>query len=102
MQNRIKEIFVGITNIDVLTKPDIILDTNTDEELENDDSEHSHIIERDPSGRDAHTIILEARVNGTPLRALCGYVFVPHKNPDNLPLCSKCEELLQFAIDLRG
>lgn len=36
------------------------------------------------------TRIMEAMINGTPLEALCGFVWVPTKNPDNYPLCEAC------------
>lgn len=93
---------MGIGGLEVLTKPDSDLDLDTDEELESDDSKHSHIVERDPEGRDAHLIVMEARVNGTPVRALCGYTWVPQQDPEKLPLCSKCNELFGLAQDIRG
>ena len=40
----------------------------------------------------AHSLVTEAYVYGTPVAALCGAVFVPSRNPDNLPLCRACEE----------
>ena len=43
--------------------------------------------------KEAKDIITEARVFGTPVEALCGYVWVPTKDPKTLPLCSKCETL---------
>ncbi|WP_063039582.1 DUF3039 domain-containing protein [Nocardia grenadensis] len=39
--------------------------------------------------------IAEASVNGTAIRAMCGVVFVPMRDPDQLPVCPRCAE--QFA-----
>jgi hypothetical protein len=74
----------------------------SDPEQQTDEPIHSHIIERPADGRDAEVVIMEARVNGTPVTALCGYVWVPNRDPQKYPLCSKCEELFEFAQDLRS
>lgn len=34
-----------------------------------------------------------AYVEGTPLTALCGYVWVPSRNPEGLPVCQRCSDL---------
>ena len=31
-----------------------------------------------------------ARLNGYPVTALCGYTWVPKRNPDNYPACDAC------------
>ena len=40
-------------------------------------------------------MVLEARVKGTPLTALCGYTWVPSQNPEHLPKCAKCVLIYQ-------
>lgn len=62
----------------------------------------THIIDRGDDPRSANTLILEARVNGTPLTALCGHVWVPSRDPEKHPLCDKCVEIFNFAKDFRG
>ena len=37
--------------------------------------------------------VLEARIYGSPLEALCGEVFVPQKDATKLPLCGACKEI---------
>jgi hypothetical protein len=69
----------------------------SDPELEEDDPIHSHIV-RGEKGRSADTIIVEARVLGTPVTALCGHVWVPSRNPEQHPVCSRCVEVLK-AMD---
>ena len=85
---------MGITNIEVLTQPDV--DTFDQNPI------HSHIIDRGDDPRPAEAIILEARVNGTPLTALCGYTWVPSRDPQKYPVCPKCAEIFEFARDFRG
>ncbi len=37
--------------------------------------------------------LTEAMVMGTPVVALCGKVWVPHRNPDRYPVCPTCKEI---------
>lgn len=37
--------------------------------------------------------VTEGYVLGTPVQAICGKVFIPHRDPDRLPLCHKCKEI---------
>jgi hypothetical protein len=37
--------------------------------------------------------IMEAMVNGTPVRALCGKVWVPSRDPQRFPVCPECKEI---------
>lgn len=61
----------------------------TDEETETDASKHAHIVKTD-AGVSAAAAVLEARVLGTPVEALCGYKWVPSKDPQKLPVCPEC------------
>ena len=59
-----------------------------------DQGEHemnSHIINT-PKGVSAEAIILEARVSGIPIRALCGKMWVPQRDPGKFPVCPTCIE----------
>ena len=38
-------------------------------------------------------IVLQARIEGTTVEALCGYVWVPQKDPAPLPVCSTCVDI---------
>lgn len=40
--------------------------------------------------------ITRAHIEGTPIKALCGKIFVPHRDPSNLPVCPKCKEIYQL------
>jgi hypothetical protein len=37
----------------------------------------------------------EGYIMGTPITALCGKVFVPHRDPEKLRVCPKCREILE-------
>ena len=52
----------------------------------------AHIVKTLP-GENAAAKVLEARIHGTPLEALCGHVWVPSQDPKQLPMCQKCKEI---------
>lgn len=70
-------------------------DTYTDEPI------LTHIVgpEGDKSGA---ARVTEAMVNGTVVTALCGYSWVPSRNPQNHPPCEECLEIVEFAKDMRS
>ncbi len=37
--------------------------------------------------------VMEAMVLGTPIRALCGKVWVPSRDPKKFPVCPTCKEI---------
>lgn len=42
----------------------------------------------------------QALVLGTPVIALCGKVWVPHRNPEKYPVCPECKEIyMSFKPD---
>jgi hypothetical protein len=74
-----------ITDPDVGTRP-------SDPELEDGPPQVAHIVKVGP-GETATAKVLEARVTGTPLEALCGHVWVPSRDPRQLPVCPRCKEV---------
>ncbi|MDQ4071072.1 MAG: DUF3039 domain-containing protein [Actinomycetota bacterium] len=52
----------------------------------------AHIVK---SEGDAAAKVVEARIYGTPLEALCGEVFVPQRDPSRLPLCQACKDIYE-------
>ena len=38
--------------------------------------------------------VTKAYIEGTPCTALCGYVWVPSRDPENYPTCQACEDIL--------
>lgn len=39
-------------------------------------------------------LITEALINGTPIVALCGKVWIPFRNPEKYPVCPICQDIL--------
>lgn len=52
----------------------------------------AHIVKTGPK-ESAAAKVLEARIYGTPLEALCGHVWVPSRDPKQLPVCQPCKEI---------
>ncbi|MGD8214333.1 DUF3039 domain-containing protein [Aestuariimicrobium sp. Y1814] len=68
--------------------------TSTDG-LNAEDGDHerfSHYVPKDK--------LMEAMVMGTPVVALCGKVWVPHRNPEKFPVCPECKEIWESLKDL--
>ena len=70
-----------------------VLETRPHEEPRTGESDAAHIVKS--TGGDATAKVLEARVYGTPLEALCGVVFVPQRDPTRLPLCARCKDIYE-------
>ena len=68
--------------------------TRLDEETEYQLAEPqvAHIVKSTP-GASAAAVVLEARVNGTPVEALCGHRWIPARDPLKLPVCGACKEI---------
>ena len=64
----------------------------TEEVLETGEPAVAHIVTTDP-GESAAAKVLEARIYGTPIEALCGHVWVPSRDPKQLPMCQACKEI---------
>ena len=65
---------------------------DVDEMTETDEPIVAHIVKVEP-GESAAAKVLEARINGTPIEALCGHVWVPARDPKQLPVCQACKEV---------
>lgn len=72
---------------DVLDK----LDNDIDSDLE--PGKHTHIVKSNAKGKSAQVVVLEARIFGLTVEALCGFQFIPQRDPKSLPVCKKCEEI---------
>lgn len=45
--------------------------------------------------------ITRAYIEGTPVIALCGKVWVPNRDPSRFPLCPECKRLFDLGLDGR-
>ncbi len=69
------------------------IDTTTVVEPTLDDGDHdkfAHIVVP------AHAVT-EAYITGAEVRALCGKVWVPTRNPELFEVCATCKEILEMA-----
>ena len=75
--------------------PSTVIERQTEHVLQTGKPLVAHIVktERDES---AAAKVLEARINGTPLEALCGHVWVPSRDPKQLPMCQACKEIYEM------
>jgi len=62
-----------------------VLERTPQMEDEDDHERYSHYVQSNK--------LMEAMVNGTPVVALCGKVWVPSRNPEKFPVCPECKEI---------
>ena len=80
---------------------DLRIDPVAEEQAEAGDHERmAHIVlegaEDDEGGFvPAGNSVVEGMVNGTAVRALCGKVWVPNRDPKRFPLCPTCKEIAE-------
>lgn len=55
-----------------------------------DDGDHDRFAHYVPKDR-----IVESAVMGTPVRALCGKVWVPGRDPSKFPICPDCQRIYE-------
>ena len=78
----------------VTVAPTPVLTPDTEEVLQTGEPTSAHIVKTEP-GENAAAKVLEARINGTPVEALCGHVWVPSRDPKQVPMCGKCKEIYE-------
>jgi hypothetical protein len=74
--------------------------TRVDPELDGDHERMSHIVLEGfkPDKGDfvsAGPSVVEGMVNGTAVKALCGKIWVPGRNPKRYALCPTCREIAE-------
>ena len=80
----------GVSAAPVLDRPTIVDPVTSD-----DQPREAHIVGR-TSKKDADAIVTEGYVLGQPLTALCGYTWVPSRDPERFPLCPRCRDLAKL------
>ncbi len=80
---------MDMTDLETL-EPDLI--TDEEAETQTGDPSVAHIV-KTKRGENAAAKVLEARISGTPLEALCGHVWVPSRDPRQLPVCQRCRDI---------
>jgi hypothetical protein len=73
------------------SKTETIVEERTDYRLDEGDHERfSHYVPKDK--------LMEAMVEGTPVRALCGKLWVPSRDPKRFPVCPDCKRIYDEEI----
>ena len=76
------------------TDTETIKEERTDVRLdEGGHDRFSHYVDKDK--------LTEALINGTPVIALCGKVWVPSRDPERYPLCPMCKRLYDMGPEGR-
>jgi hypothetical protein len=76
------------------TGTETVEDVRTDFRVdEGDHDRFSHYVEK---GK-----LAEALINGTPVIALCGKVWVPSRDPERFPICPQCKRLFDLGPEGR-
>ncbi len=69
--------------------------TRTDPQLDDgDDERFSHFVKKDK--------IVASAVEGTPVTALCGKVWIPSRDPQKFPVCPKCKDMMDLLHSFDG
>jgi hypothetical protein len=83
-------------HVGVIRRPDTdtVQEERTDHRLdEGDHDRFAHYVEKGS--------LTEALVNGTPVIALCGKVWVPSRDPSRFPVCPECKRLFDLGPEGR-
>ena len=70
--------------------PDSDLKIQEDRKVETSHGDHerfAHYVDKND--------MMQAAVFGTPIKALCGKVWVPSRDPQKFPVCPECTELYE-------
>ncbi len=57
----------------------------------------AHIV-KPKNGRSGADLVMEARVYGTEVEALCGHRWVPQRDPKQYPVCPECARLFEEKV----
>lgn len=69
--------------------------TDPEPRLSDNKPESAHIVHKpeDEPDESDHAYVMRARIEGFPVTALCGWVFVPQKMATGLPVCQECKDI---------
>ena len=74
---------------------DVLTEERTDERTDYryDEGDHERFSHYAPKEK-----IMQAMVEGTPVVALCGKVWVPSRDPKRFPVCPVCKDLYENVV----
>lgn len=74
---------------ETVTTPDTTPSLSTDKV----DSAHIVMVPEGEPDQTPQAYVLRASIEGFPVTAICGYTWVPGKDPRKLPICAECKLL---------
>jgi len=76
---------------ETITQPDVDLDAPPVIELDESDEppDAAHVVRQQD--------LIHSQITGEAIRALCGKLWVPKRNPDDYPICQACVDLLNAS-----
>lgn len=82
---------------ETLTRPDLDIPVVLDEQTSTDKNEMAHIVLVPPGESDEtpQAYVMRARIEGFPITALCGFMWVPNKMATGLPVCEECKAIFE-------
>ena len=81
----------GRKNFVLVSNVSEIIEIERVEQLEEGDHDRfAHYVEKDE--------LMKALVEGLPVVALCGKIWVPSRDPDKFPLCPACKEIYEELL----
>lgn len=72
---------------DLLEKEKTDVTVNTDHFEPGDEEKFSHYVKKQK--------ILESAITGQPVRALCGKLWTPTRDPEKFPVCPECKDVYE-------
>ena len=72
------------------SSPTTVPESDTRPDLSHGDGDHerfAHYVQKDK--------IMQSAMNGAPVIALCGKVWVPNRDPKKYPVCPECKEIFE-------
>jgi hypothetical protein len=79
-----------LTNVSTEVMPDSDLKVHEDRKVDTSHGDHerfAHYVDKND--------MMNAAVFGTPIKALCGKVWVPSRDPQKFPVCPECKEIYE-------
>lgn len=58
----------------------------------------THIVKQVP-GKSAEALVMESRIDGIEVEALCGHRFVVTRDPKQYPVCQACLDIYHGKVD---
>jgi hypothetical protein len=81
----IREIYLGTGE-----SMSLVLNTETQQKEEQNENKLAHYAEA--------ASVSEAYVLGTPVKALCGEIFIPSRDPEKFPVCRTCKDIINALL----